>query len=477
MTGSDRELGARAPTSRALHTDLYQLTMAVGYLRRGTADTPVVCEAFVRRLPRRRSFLLVAGLARAVDYLCGLRFTEEQVAYLEQLDIFRGRIDRELKRRLLGFRFEGDLWAMPEGTVAFANEPLVRVEAPLWQAQLVETSLLSILNHSTLVASKAARIVAAARGAGVMEFGTRRTHADAALDAARSAYIAGCIGTSNVAAGFSYGIPVYGTMAHMWTMVHADEAAAFDSYLEVYPERATLLVDTYGTLGGTRRACRAARARGDVRALGAVRLDSELFDGEGRPTGICRRVRQILDAEGFCHTRIVVSDDMNEDRIQALLDAGEPIDAFGVGTEMVTSKDAPALGGVYKVVWVGDASGRAAMKLSPGKVTYPGVHQVRRQLGPQGTIERDLLTLAQEELPGEPLLCRVLERGAIASGAEHLHDLERARARARAQIATLPPGAVLGHEPAVELEPSAGVRALLTRMQTQLQLQLGKGED
>jgi nicotinate phosphoribosyltransferase len=484
-------------STRALHTDLYQLTMAVGYLRRGIADTRVVCEAFVRRLPRHRSFLLVAGLARIVELLRqGLRFTPEQIAYLESLEVFRGRLDDELKRKLLDFRFEGDLWAIPEGTVAFANEPLLRVEAPLWQAQLVETGLLSILNHATLVATKAARIVAAAAagGAGVMEFGTRRTSIDAAVDAARAAYIAGCVGTSNVEAGFRHGIPIYGTMAHMWTMVHRSEAAAFDSYLAAYPGGTTLLVDTYGTVEGTRRACAAARRAGGPRApqarrapersdqhgcLAAVRVDSELFDDAGRPSGICRRVREILDGEGFTGTRIVVSDDMNEERIAALLGAGEPIDAFGVGTELVTSKDAPALGGVYKVVWVGGAGdGRPAVKLSPGKVTYPGAHQILREHDDAGRMARDTLALADEALPGTPLLEQILEGGQLAGGRtrDHLEDLESIRARARAQLAALPRGAILQDSPALEVAPSARLRALQQETEARLRAHLNPNQ-
>jgi nicotinate phosphoribosyltransferase len=201
-------------------------------------------------------------------------------------------------------------------------------------------------------------------------------------------------------------------------------------------------------------------------------VDCELFDAEGRPSGICRRMRQVLDAEGFGHTRIVVSDDMNEQRIAALLGAGEPIDAFGVGTEMVTSKDAPALGGVYKVVWVGGEDGRAAVKLSPGKVTYPGAHQVRRQLDPGGAIARDLLTLADEDLPGEPLLRPVLERGTRVAGLDPLDDLDRIRRRAREQMATLPAGAILGDRTAIEVEPSARLRALAERTERELQAQL-----
>jgi nicotinate phosphoribosyltransferase len=464
-------------TNRALHTDLYQLTMAVGYLRRGMADTRVVCEAFVRRLPRNRSFLLVAGLAQIVDFLTrGLRFSQAQLDYLESLEVFRGRLGDDLRRKLLDFRFGGDLWAMPEGTVAFANEPLLRVEAPLWEAQLVETALLSILNHATLVATKAARIVAAAGETGVMEFGTRRTSIDGAVDAARAAYIAGCVGTSNVEAGFRYRIPIYGTMAHMWTMVHRSESEAFDSYLKVYPEGTTLLVDTYGNIEGTRRACAAARRAGGQRALAAVRIDSELFDDASRPSGICRRVREILDEEGFTETRIVVSDDMNEERIAALLGAGEPIDAFGVGTELVTSKDAPALGGVYKVVWVGDrANGRPAAKLSPGKVTYPGAHQIFREHDDGGRVVKDTLALADERLAGTPLLEPVLEGGRLVAGLG-LEDLDPIRARARAQLAALPEGAILQNRPALEVTPSARLRALQDETEARLRAHLDQGE-
>jgi nicotinate phosphoribosyltransferase len=459
--------------TRALHTDLYQLTMAVGYLKRSMAHTPVVCEAFVRRLPKNRSFLLVAGLAPIVEYLRQLRFTPEQVDYLCGLEVFRSRIDDELRQELLDFRFDGDLWAMPEGTVAFANEPLLRVEAPLWQAQLVETSLLSMLNHSTLVASKAARVVTAARGAGVMEFGTRRTHADAAVNAARASYIAGCIGTSNVEAGFRYGIPVYGTMAHMWTMVHDTEKDAFDGYLAVYPQRATLLVDTYGTLDGTRRACQAARRQGDPGSLTAVRVDSELLDSGQRPTGICRRVREILDEEGFEHTRIIVSDDMNEERITTLLEAGEPIDGFGVGTEMVTSKDAPALGGVYKVVWAGGPEGHPVAKLSPGKVTYPGAHQVWRELDAAGKLSRDRLALAEEQdLPGEPLLRPIIRAGELVPQAGELDNLGEIRARAREQLALLPKSTLLQSSPAVTVQPTESLTALLARTEARLRAQL-----
>ena len=444
----------------ALRTDFYQLTMAVGYLRRKMAHQTVVCEAFVRRLPKQRGCLLVAGLSRIVSFLRALRFLPRQLDYLKQHPAFATALDGPTEQALLDFAFDGDVWAMPEGTVAFANEPLLRVQAPLWQAQLAETSLLSMLNHSTMVASKAARIVAAAGGASVMEFGTRRTHDEAAIDAARSAYIAGCVGTSNVEAGFRHGIPVFGTAAHMWTMAHPTEDEAFDSYLAVYPHAATLLVDTYDILEGTRRACQASLRAGDPQALSGVRVDCGLLEGDDQPTGICRRMRQVLDAEGFAHTRIIVSGDMNEYRMQKLLSAGEPIDAFGVGTKLVASPDAPSLSGVYKIVQVGlGQEARPVLKLSPGKLSYPGAHQVFRSHDDAGKITGDLLALAHEQHPGEPLLQPVLKQGELVDGVE-LDDLESVRRRAAQQLATLPRGALLADEAAITVEPSAALQRL-----------------
>ena len=445
----------------ALRTDFYQLTMAVGYLRRQMAQQTVVCEAFVRRLPKHRGFLLLCGLERIVEYIRALRFTRAQVDYLKRHPSLAGALDSETEEALLDFAFEGDVWAMPEGTVAFANEPLVRVQAPLWQAQMVETSLLSMLNHSTMVASKAARIVAAAGGASVMEFGTRRTHDEAAIDAARAAYIAGCVGTSNVEAGFRHGIPVHGTAAHMWTMSHPSEEEAFDSYLAVYPQESTLLVDTYDTLEGTRRACQAARRAGDPKFLGGVRVDCGLLTGDDEPTGICKEMRAVLDAEGFGHTRIIVSGDMNEYRMGRLLSAGEPIDAFGVGTKLVASPDAPSLSGVYKIVQVGlGANARPVLKLSPGKLSYPGAHQVYRRRDANGKIAGDLLALVDEPAPdgSSALLQPVMRRGNVV--ADDLGDLATIHARAAVQLSSLPEGALLAEEAAITVEPSAALQQL-----------------
>jgi len=448
-------------------TDLYQLTMAVGYLKRGMAHTPAICEAFVRRLPRQRSFLLTAGLARIVEYLRAFRFDEEQVAYLRGQPALAGAMDDETCQALLALRFDGDLWAMPEGTLAFAGEPMLRVEAPLWQAQLVETALLSMMNHSTMIASKAARVVAAAADAGVLEFGTRRTHDDAAVDAARCAYLAGLLGTSNVEAGFRFGVPIFGTMAHMWVMCHGSEDSAFDNYLDVYGQGTTLLIDTYDIVRGTRRACAAARRAGGEDKLQAVRVDAQLFDGEGQPTGICRAMREALDDEGFGHTRIVASGDLNERRIQTLLGAGEPIDAFGVGTELVNSKDAPSLGGVYKVVQVGGrgSDARPVIKLSAGKVTWPGPHQVFRRLDSDGHLLGDTLALDHEEPPGEPVLRQVMRGGEVVM--EGLDDLEAARDRARRNLATLSPARRLADDDAITPEPSAELLALMEKCKRQ----------
>ena len=444
----------------ALRTDFYQLTMAVGYLHRQMAHQTVVCEAFVRRLPKHRGFLLVAGLERIVEFVRTLRFTRAQVDYLKAHPSLARALDPETEAALLDFAFEGDLWAMPEGTVAFANEPLLRVQAPLWQAQMVETSLLSMLNHSTMVASKAARIVAAAGGSAVMEFGTRRTHDEAAIDAARSAYIAGCVGTSNVEAGFRHGIPVFGTAAHMWTMSHASEDEAFDSYLSVYPQESTLLVDTYDTLEGTRRACQAARRAGDPAFLGGVRVDCGLLTGDDQPTGICKKMRAVLDEEGFSHTRIIVSGDMNEYRMGRLLDAGEPIDAFGVGTKLVASPDAPSLSGVYKIVQVGlGAEARPVLKLSPGKLSYPGAHQVYRRHDASGKIACDRLALADEQVrEGAAMLQPIVQKGEPV--AHEPDDLEAIRRRANQQMASLPDGALLAEEAVITVEPSEALSTL-----------------
>lgn len=416
----------------ALRTDLYQLTMAAGYFHRGMTDAVATCEMFVRRLPRRRRYLLTMGLERALRYLEGLRFTEEEIAYLATVPALRDAMTPAFSRYLRDLRFTGDVWAMPEGTAAFANEPMLRVRAPIVEAQLVETFLLSAVNHATLVASKAARVIHAAESGGgapaeVMEFGTRRTHPDAAIDAARAAYCAGFVGTSNVEAGMRWGIPVLGTAAHMWTMAHPTEEAAFEGYVATFPSASILLIDTYDTLRGARRA---AAVAGDK--LKGVRLDS------GDLLALSRAVRAILDEAGCRSARIVASGDLNEHRIAELRAAAAPIDVYGVGTDLVTSIDAPALGGVYKLVELerGGVTTPIA-KFSEGKATLPGAHQVHRFHDAGGHLVRDVVTLAEEplEAASEALLVPVMHAGKRVAPAE---PIDAVRARARRSLASLP---------------------------------------
>ena len=411
----------------ALRTDLYQLTMAAGYFHRGMASRTATCEMFVRRLPERRRYLVAMGLERLLRYLEDLRFTDAQIEYLATIPALADAMTPPFREYLRGFRFDGDVWAMPEGTVFFEQEPLVRITAPIIEAQIVETFLLSALNHATMVASKAARVVLAAGPASVVEFGSRRTHPDAAVDAARAAYAVGFAGTSNVEAGMAHGIPVTGTAAHMWTMAHATEEAAFEGYVAVFPSASILLIDTYDTLEGARRAAAIAKDK-----LKGVRLDS------GDLGALSKAVRVILDEAGCPQAKIVASGDLNEHKIAALRAAGAPIDVYGVGTELVTSRDAPSLGGVYKLVEIGEGDVRSPIaKFSEGKATLPGAHQVYRHRAAGGELARDVIALADEPAPegAEALLGPVMKGGARVGPAE---GLDAIRARARRELASLP---------------------------------------
>jgi nicotinate phosphoribosyltransferase len=412
---------------RALATDLYQLTMAAGYFHRGLAETTATFELFVRRLPRARRYLVACGIEDALDYLEHLRFEEEDIAFLRELPAMRDAMTPEFIDYLRTFRFRGDVKAVPEGTVVFAGEPMVQVRGSLIEAQMVETFLLSAVNHGTMIASKAARVVKAAAGKSVLEFGTRRTHPDAALGCARAAYLVGFAGTSNVEAGRRFGIPVVGTAAHSWTMAHDDEEAAFANYAAIFPKSTILLIDTYDTLRGAERA---ARVVGNN--LKGVRIDS------GDLAELSRGVRAILDAHGLQHTKILASGDLNEHTIADLISKGAPFDSFGVGTELVCSKDAPSLGGVYKVVeWQRGGARRAIAKFAEGKETYPGAHQVHRSVDADGEL-RDVLALADEPLPegASGLLVPFLSKGLRTAPRE---TLATRRARAMAALAALPP--------------------------------------
>lgn len=412
-------------TPGALDTDLYQLTMMAGYDVAGLRARATF-ELYVRALPQNRHYLVAAGLEQALDYLEALRVTPEQIAWLREQPALAPAPARFFDETLAGLRFTGDVWGMAEGTPFFDHQPVLRVSAPLLEAQLVETALLAIVNFQTLIASKATRIVCAANGRDVMEFGTRRAHGpEAGVFAARAAYVAGCASTSNVEAGHRFGIPLSGTMAHSWVTAFADESEAFRAFARLYGDRAVLLIDTYDTLEAARR----------IVAMGltprAVRIDS------GDLIALSHAVRAILDAGGLRQTRIVASGDLDEWSIAEALARQAPIDAFGVGTALSTSRDAPALGGIYKLVEVDrDGLSVPVMKTSGGKASFPGRKQVWRRVR-NGTAYADVIGLEEEAAPsdGVPLLAPVMRDGRRVAPPE---PLQRVRTRHRQLLEELP---------------------------------------
>ena len=415
--------------SPTLLTDRYQLTMLAAYARSGHASRRAIFELFVRKLPPARRYLVAAGIGRAVEMLRQLRFTSDELSYLESDPVLGPALAdprvRELFERL---RFRGRLLAIPEGRVCFPFEPLVRVEGTLADAQLVETLLLSVINHDTRVATKCSRIVEAAQGRDCLEFGTRRTHESAAVDAARAAYVAGFAATSNEEAARRYGIPARGTMAHAFILAHAadhgekGEGEAFQDFAATFGGSALCLVDTFDTLRGVDSAI-AALGEG----LSGVRLDS------GDLAALARGSRERLDRAGLDKARIMLSDDLDEYRIEQLLRDGVPVDAFGVGTMAVTTPDAPSLGAVYKLVALEDAQGRlmAVEKRASGKGSTAGPKQVLRRAGALD----DVLVLEGESGEGEPLLVPVFEKGVPVGD----HSLDAARARLKSDLALAGP--------------------------------------
>jgi nicotinate phosphoribosyltransferase len=450
--------------SIGLSTDLYELTMAAAYFENGLNDRAVF-ELSIRHLPPPRTYLIAAGLEQALEYLSELEFTDRDIDYLKGLPAF-AKVSREFFDYLREMRFTGDVWAMPEGTAAFAMEPLLRVEAPIIEAQIIETFLLSVLNFETLIATKAARMVTAARGRSIVDFGTRRAHGmEAGLLAARAAFIGGCAGTSNVEAGSALGIPVFGTVAHSFIMAFDDEAAAFRTFLDVFPENGTLLLDTYDTIAAAEML---TREFGPM--VQSVRLDS------GDLLILSKQVRRILDRGGMRNTHIIASGDLNEYKIQGLIERGAPIDNFGVGTELTTSFDWPALGGIYKLVALyRNGVPMPKAKLSPDKATYPGAKQVWRFTDERGRYSGDLITLADEDIPGtnrsggpaRPLLEPVMARGVVIDPLPKLMDagelrkarlarLKKAQDRAASELSHLAPE-LLEIEPQPQVgEPEPG---------------------
>lgn len=416
--------GFVSPRNMALLVDLYELVMADSYLRQEMNDLATF-DLFIRQLPPHRAFLVSAGLESALYFLEHLRLDDDLIGYLAGLQLFSDAFLAYLRE----FRFSGEVWAIPEGEIFFPPEPLLEVTAPRIEAQVVETFLLNALNFQVMVASKAARVVLAARGRGVVDFSPRRDHAaDAALKAARASYLAGCIGTSNVLAGHEYGIPVYGTMAHSYVMSFPDELAAFRAYARDFPRNAILLIDTYDALQGARNAITVARemaARGQN--LRGVRIDS------GDLAVLSRQARAMFDEAGLSEVQILLSGELDEYKIRDLLAQGATAETFGVGTAMGTSQDAPHVGGVYKLVE--DTHG-PKVKLSTGKATLPGRKQVWRERTAEGSFS-DVITLNDEASPDgrETLLVKVMEQGRTI----HHERLEELRARCLLRLVNLPP--------------------------------------
>jgi nicotinate phosphoribosyltransferase len=406
-----------------LLTDLYQLNMIQAYLDHGQTETAVF-EFFVRSLPSRRQFLMAAGLEQALDFLQDLHFSADDLDWLAR----SGRFGKGMIDYLAGLRFTGDVHAMPEGTVFFANEPILRVTAPLPQAQLVETRLINLLHFQTLIASKAARSMLAAPGKLLVDFGLRRAHgAEAGMMAARASYVAGFAGTATVLAGKLFDIPIYGTMAHSFVQSYDDEVAAFEAYATSRPDNLTLLIDTYDTEAAARKVVALApRLRAKGITIGAVRLDS------GDLAVLSRAVRGILDAGGLPGMKIFASGGLDENSVAALLRAGAPIDGFGIGTSLTTSSDAPTLDCVYKLE---EYAGLPRRKRSAGKETWPGRKQVWRRFGPDGRMAGDVLTLEDDRQDGEPLLVPVMQNGRRLVPSPRLAECQ---ARAARELARLP---------------------------------------
>lgn len=392
----------------SMFTDLYELTMCASYFD-NNQFRPATFDLFVRRLPENRGYLLFAGLEQVLCFLESAKFTDTHLAYLEKQGF-----NNNFLNYLKDFRFSGDVWAMPEGTVAFPCEPLIRVTAPIIEAQLIETFLLNTINLQTMIATKASRVVHAAAGRSVIEFGLRREHGiDAGMKVARSSYIAGCQGTSNVLAGYEHGIPIFGTMAHSFVMSFEKEIDAFRAFARTFPGKSTLLIDTYNDIAGAEKATVIAKElENRDHKLRGVRLDS------GDIAETSQKVRALLDKKGLGYVRIFASGDLDEYRIAELLAKGAKIDSFGVGTKMGTSADKPYIDVIYKLSEILDAKDffLPVMKLSEGKNTLPGRKQVFRFSNNEGKYAKDVIALADEEIDGKPLLVKVMEGGSRLYG-------------------------------------------------------------
>jgi nicotinate phosphoribosyltransferase len=392
----------------ALSTDLYELTMAQSYLENGKTK-PAVFSLFIRRLPKNRSFLVAAGLETLLEKIKKFRFTEEELNYLENLKIF----SKNFLDYLENYRFSGDIYAVNEGKIIFENEPLIQVEANLPDAQILETLIINIIHFQTLIASKAARSFIVSGGKRVIDFGFRRAHGiEAGVYAARAAYIAGIDSTSNLEAGKNFGIPVVGTMAHSYVMVFDSEEEAFKCFAKSFPKMPIFLIDTYDTLSAAKKVVKLAKE--GVKAI-AVRIDS------GDLVKLSKKVREILDEAGLNDVKIIVSGGLDEHDIKKLMDEKAPVDIFAVGTKLVTSADQPYLDIAYKLV---EYDGKPKFKLSPGKATFPYKRQIIRHYLQNGIMNYDELVRFNEEVEGEKLVFKVVEKGKIVYTFKSLKEIK-----------------------------------------------------
>ena len=411
------------PLPSALLTDLYQLTMIQAYLEAGQTGTAVF-EFFVRKLPPQRSFLMAAGLEQVLEFLENLRFSEDELGWLER----SGKFSSTLIDYLAEFRFSGEVRAMPEGTLFFGNEPILRITAPLPEAQLVETRLINILHFQTLIASKAARLVLLAHDKLLVDFGLRRAHgAEAGLMAARASYIAGFAGSATLLAEKSFGIPTYGTMAHSFIQSFDDETAAFEAFARARPQNLVLLIDTYDTEAAARKVVALAPRLKELGiAVRAVRIDS------GDLVTLAKSVRRILDTGGLENIGIFASGGIDEDTLLAFARERAPVDGIGIGTSLATSFDAPALDCAYKLQ---EYAGLPRRKRSTGKATWPGRKQVWRRYDRDGRMMGDVLSVEDDKQGGEPQIHPVMASGQRIASQASLHDI---RAHARRELERLP---------------------------------------
>jgi nicotinate phosphoribosyltransferase len=409
------------PTRSILFTDLYELTMAQAYEEEGMHQLAVF-ELFFRKMPKNRNYLMAAGLEDVLAYLESFRLFPEDLAYLRGL----GNFSDSFLDRLAKTKFTGEVWAAPEGTIVFPHEPLLQIVAPIFEAQLVETFVLNQIHFQSVAATKASRVVLAAKGRMVIDFGARRAHGvDAALKVARASYLAGAAGSSLVIAGRMYGVPAFGTMAHSYIQAHDDELASFEAFTRLYPAT-TLLVDTYDTLHGVEKVIELRRRLGDAFHVKAVRLDS------GDLGDLARQARKLLDNAGLREVKIFASSGLDEYKIRELVEQGAPIDAFGVGTKMAVAEDAPSLDMAYKLV---EYAGEPRSKFSLDKVIFPGRKQVFRE-HENARMTRDVLARFDEGLGGQPLLRPVMHAGRRLDAGRV--SLEEARNHAREELNRLP---------------------------------------